>query len=204
MQESFPRPRYRLRSLKQGSQPPAPGTTRRIHRGSDPPAHARPGPERRRCLVRLEEYPGLDAGNGAVWFHQPGSDPAECWLFDAKDCVGATLLGRRFTCDRRLRAARRFLVVAQHRATPAYFADVGRDLDGRISGVGVVDEEAGGERTCGEPLLPGLIGVERRPRTPVRRPRTPRRPAPAGPRPPSRRPASHGIPRHRRPAARSR
>lgn len=92
-------------------------------------------------LVRLEEYPGLDAWDGAVWFRQPGSDQAECWLFDAKDCVSATLLGRRFTCDRRLRAVHRFLVMANHRATPAYFADLGRELDGRVNGVEVVDED---------------------------------------------------------------
>lgn len=92
-------------------------------------------------LVRLEEYPGLDAWDGAVWLRRPGTDSEECWLFDAKDCVSATLLGRQFTCDRRLPAARRFLVVAQHRSTPAYFADLRRELDGRTSGVTLVDED---------------------------------------------------------------
>jgi restriction endonuclease in pPIWI_RE module len=92
-------------------------------------------------LVRLEEYPGLDAWDGAVWLRSSGTDSEECWLFDAKDCVSATLLGRQFTCDRRLPAARRFLVVAKHRATRAYFADLRREMDGRTSGVEVVDEE---------------------------------------------------------------
>ncbi|MFI1369947.1 restriction endonuclease-related protein [Streptomyces griseochromogenes] len=92
-------------------------------------------------IVCLEEYPWLDAWDGAVRFHQPGSGQPESWLFDAKDCVSATLLGRRFTCDRRLRANRLFLVVAQQRATPAYFADLIRELDGRVSGIEVVDED---------------------------------------------------------------
>ncbi|MEK8142293.1 hypothetical protein NKH18_06790 [Streptomyces sp. M10(2022)] len=92
-------------------------------------------------LVRLDEYPGLDAWDGAVRFREPNSDQDECWLFDAKDCLSATLLGRKFTCDRRLRAVRRFLVLAKHRATAAYFADLGRELDGRVSGVEVVDED---------------------------------------------------------------
>ncbi|MFD8631749.1 hypothetical protein [Streptomyces sp. NPDC059533] len=92
-------------------------------------------------LVRLEEYPWLDAWDGAVRFRQTGAGQHESWLFDAKDCVSATLLGRRFTYDRRLRANRLFLVVAKQRATPAYFADLIRELDGRVSGVEVVDED---------------------------------------------------------------
>ncbi|POX43410.1 hypothetical protein C3486_00310 [Streptomyces sp. Ru73] len=93
-------------------------------------------------LVRLEEYPGLDSWDGAVWFHRPGSASDECWLFDAKDCVSATLLGRRFNCDYQLRATRRFLVVAKHRATPAYLTDLSRELDGRVNGLEIVDEDA--------------------------------------------------------------
>ncbi|MFE9558850.1 hypothetical protein ACFYOD_36010 [Streptomyces sp. NPDC006703] len=92
--------------------------------------------------VRLEEYPGLDAWDGATYFPRPGSDQEECWLFDAKDCVSASLLGRTFTNDLRVRADRRFLVVANHRATPAYLADLKREMDGRVRGISVLDETA--------------------------------------------------------------
>ncbi|WP_149830015.1 hypothetical protein [Streptomyces tailanensis] len=93
------------------------------------------------CPIRvsLERYPLMDTWDGSLHFtHGDGS--AECWLFDAKDTVSATLLGRCFSPPSEPEAARRFLVLAQHRATPAYRADLERELHGRVRGITVMDE----------------------------------------------------------------
>lgn len=93
------------------------------------------------CPVRvsLERYPLMDTWDGSLRFTR-GDGSTECWLFDAKDTVSATLLGRCFSPSPEPEATRRFLVLAQHRATPAYRADLERELHGRVRGITVIDE----------------------------------------------------------------
>ncbi|MFE7782143.1 restriction endonuclease-related protein [Streptomyces nigrescens] len=89
--------------------------------------------------VTLERYPLMDTWDGSLRFTY-GDGISECWLFDAKDTVSATLLGRCFSPPPEPEAARRFLVLAQHRATPAYRGDLERELHGRVRGITVIDE----------------------------------------------------------------
>lgn len=91
----------------------------------------------------VEPWPCLDAWDGALTFHGTGQGGgAECWAFDAKDCSSPALLARGFTCDPRVRATRRIIVVPMHRLkTRGYLTDLRRELDGRVSGVEVLDEE---------------------------------------------------------------
>ncbi|MEU6825452.1 hypothetical protein ABZ921_32960 [Streptomyces atriruber] len=91
--------------------------------------------------VALERYPLMDAWDGSVRFTR-GDGTTELWLFDAKDTVSATLLGRCFRPPPEPEATRRFLVLANHRATPAYRADLERELHGRVRGITVADESA--------------------------------------------------------------
>ncbi|MFE4331393.1 hypothetical protein ACFRQM_18780 [Streptomyces sp. NPDC056831] len=91
--------------------------------------------------VTLERYPLMDTWDGSLHFTR-GDGTSQCWLFDAKDTVSATLLGRCFSPPPEPEATRRFLVLAQHRATPAYRADLERELHGRVRGITVTDETA--------------------------------------------------------------
>ncbi|MET9664977.1 hypothetical protein ABZY19_06350 [Streptomyces sp. NPDC006475] len=91
----------------------------------------------------LEDWPCLDAWDMAVTFkaQEPGAD-AECWVVDAKDCSSPALLARGFRCDPRVPARRRIIVIPMDRLrTPGYRADLERELQGRVSGVEVLDEK---------------------------------------------------------------
>ncbi|MEV6987019.1 hypothetical protein AB0M95_37985, partial [Sphaerisporangium sp. NPDC051017] len=98
-------------------------------------------------LVRVRPWPALDAWDFAVEF--PGTEDGasssvtrECWAADAKDCSSPALLARTFKCDPRVRATRRYIVLPMHRVRQVgYVADLERELDGRVAGVRVVDEE---------------------------------------------------------------
>ncbi|GAA3496708.1 hypothetical protein GCM10019016_038090 [Streptomyces prasinosporus] len=94
------------------------------------------------CLC-VEDWPCLDAWDMAVTFKakEPGAE-AECWAVDAKDCSSPALLARGFHCDPRVPARRHIIVVPMHRLrTPGYRADLERELQGRVSGVEVLDEK---------------------------------------------------------------
>ncbi|MCX4776751.1 hypothetical protein [Streptomyces sp. NBC_01264] len=94
--------------------------------------------------VRTEPWPCLDAWDGALTFEplSPGGE-GECWAIDAKDCASPTLLARGFRIDLRVSARRRIIVVPMHRLkTPGYLADLERELQGRVTGVEVLDEKA--------------------------------------------------------------
>ncbi|MFE2361084.1 restriction endonuclease-related protein [Streptomyces virginiae] len=93
--------------------------------------------------VRTEPWPCLDAWDGALTFEpvNPGGE-RECWAIDAKDCASPTLLARGFRSDPRVPARRRIIVVPMHRLqTPGYIADLERELQGRVTGVEVLDEK---------------------------------------------------------------
>ncbi|MEU2609904.1 hypothetical protein [Streptomyces albus] len=94
------------------------------------------------CLS-VEDWPCLDAWDMAVTFKakEPGAE-AECWAVDAKDCSSPALLARGFRCDPRVPARRHIIVIPMHRLrTPGYCADLERELQGRVSGVEVLDEK---------------------------------------------------------------
>ena len=96
--------------------------------------------------VRLTAYPGLDALDLLIEFLGTSDDqhPAvvQTWGVDAKDQVSARLLGRSFTWPGSIRCERRFLALPMHRARhPGYIGDLNVELEGRVHGVEVVDEE---------------------------------------------------------------
>jgi hypothetical protein len=96
--------------------------------------------------VRLTAYPRLDALDLLIEFLSVGDDGrpvvVETWGVDAKDQVSARLLGRSFTWPDSIRCDRRFLVLPMHRARhPGYVGDLTAELEGRVDGVEVVDEE---------------------------------------------------------------
>jgi hypothetical protein len=96
--------------------------------------------------VRLTAYPRLDALDLLIEFLGAGNDGrlvvVETWGVDAKDQVSARLLGRGFTWPDSIRCDRRFLALPMHRARhPEYVGDLTAELEGRVSGVEVVDEE---------------------------------------------------------------
>lgn len=93
--------------------------------------------------VRLEPWPCLDAWDAAVTFEplEPSGE-TECWAVDAKDCSSPALLARGFRIDARVRAQRRIIVLPMHRVrTPGYRADLERELQGRVAGIEVLDEQ---------------------------------------------------------------
>lgn len=93
--------------------------------------------------LSVEGWPCLDAWDVAVRFkaQEPGAE-AECWVVDAKDCSSPALLARGFRCDPRVPAKRRIIVIPLHRlSTAGYRADLERELQGRVSGVEVLDEK---------------------------------------------------------------
>ncbi|MFD4621493.1 hypothetical protein [Streptomyces sp. NPDC058475] len=91
----------------------------------------------------VEDWPCLDAWDMALKFKAQGPGAgAECWAVDAKDCSSPALLARGFRCDPRVPAQRRIIVIPMHRLrTPGYRADLERELQGRVSGVEVLDEK---------------------------------------------------------------
>ncbi|MFF0250331.1 restriction endonuclease-related protein [Streptosporangium sandarakinum] len=94
--------------------------------------------------VRIQAWPCLDAWDAAVMFEplRPGQEK-ECWVIDAKDCSSPALLARGFRSDPRVPARRRIIVVPMHRRKmPGYVADLERELQGRVTGVEVLDEQA--------------------------------------------------------------
>ncbi|MGW8718989.1 restriction endonuclease-related protein [Streptomyces althioticus] len=93
-------------------------------------------------MLCVEDWPCLDAWDMALTFKdQEPSAEAECWAVDAKDCSSPALLARGFRCDSRVLARRRIIVIPMHRLkTPGYHADLERELQGRVSGVEVLDE----------------------------------------------------------------
>lgn len=95
--------------------------------------------------ARLHRWPGMDACDVAVEFPDPAApndtERSEWWAGDAKDCASATLLGRSFKWDPRMRARRRFLILPQHRfELKHYVDDLEREMQGRSEGVRVVSE----------------------------------------------------------------
>ncbi|MGW4891004.1 restriction endonuclease-related protein [Kitasatospora sp. NPDC004240] len=94
--------------------------------------------------VQIEPWPHLDAWDGAVTFTPMlPQETAECWVFDAKDCSSPALLARKFCSDPRVPARRRIIVLPTHRAqTPGYRADLERELQGRVTGIEILDEKA--------------------------------------------------------------
>lgn len=93
--------------------------------------------------VSIEAWPGLDAYDIRLSF---AADPAsgrryEVWGADAKDQVSPTLLGKGFRWKPDPPCDRRFLVLPLHRAhQPGYVQDLVTELEGRVSGVTVIDE----------------------------------------------------------------
>lgn len=92
--------------------------------------------------IAVEAWPGLDAYDIRVSFYS-GKDVVEVWGADAKDQVSAGLLGLGFTWKPEPPCDKRFLVLPKHRAAqPGYVADLITELQGRISGVSVLEESA--------------------------------------------------------------
>ncbi|WP_344385919.1 hypothetical protein [Streptomyces thermolineatus] len=93
-------------------------------------------------LVRTEPWPCLDAWDAALRFKALAPHAGEeCWVIDAKDCSSPGLLARGFRIDLRVPAGRRIIVVPMHRLkAPGYLADLERELQGRVTGVEVLDE----------------------------------------------------------------
>jgi hypothetical protein len=95
--------------------------------------------------VRITPYPGVDLLDVLIEFlADDASDPAtvETWGVDAKDQVSAHLLGRGFSWPNALPCDRRYLALPTHRAAqPGYVDDLKFELDGRVKGVRVIDEE---------------------------------------------------------------
>lgn len=94
--------------------------------------------------IRLTAYPALDTLDILIEFLRPddtGTGVVETWGLDAKDQASARLLGRMFRWPDTLPCDRRFLVLPMHRARQTgYVADLKAELEGRTSGVEVVDE----------------------------------------------------------------
>ncbi|MFD5784587.1 hypothetical protein [Streptomyces sp. NPDC126933] len=95
--------------------------------------------------ARLHRWPGIDACDVAVEFPDPAApddpDQSEWWAGDAKDCTSATMLGRSFTWNQRMRAGRRFLILPWHRFEQKHYVDdLKREMQGRSDGVRVVSE----------------------------------------------------------------
>ena len=96
--------------------------------------------------VRVEAWPGLDAYDLRVRFldvARPGSDtPLAVWGADAKDQVSPWLLAVGFGWKPEPPCDRRFLVLPMHRARqPGYIEDLSVELEGRVAGVTVMDED---------------------------------------------------------------
>jgi hypothetical protein len=94
--------------------------------------------------VRVTAYPEVDTLDVLIEFLSPGSDPVvlESWGVDAKDQVSAHLLGRGFSWPQGFSCTSRFLALPMHRARqPQYVSDLRSELDGRVAGVAVIDEE---------------------------------------------------------------
>ncbi|MEU1193809.1 hypothetical protein [Streptomyces sp. NPDC005859] len=93
--------------------------------------------------LHVEDWPCLDAWDMALTFKaQEAGAESERWAVDAKDCSSPALLARGFRCDPRVPARRRIIVIPMHRLrTPGYRTDLERELQGRVSGVEVLDEK---------------------------------------------------------------
>jgi hypothetical protein len=96
--------------------------------------------------VRVTAYPALDTLDILIEFISPGDgEPVveETWGADAKDHASARLLGRGFAWPSgEPECSQRFLVLPTHRAEePGYIADLTGELEGRVSGVHVVNEK---------------------------------------------------------------
>ncbi|MWA07253.1 hypothetical protein F8568_044370 [Actinomadura sp. LD22] len=92
--------------------------------------------------INVEPWPGLDAYDIRVSFLSR-SGVVEVWGADAKDQSSPGLLGLGFTWRSDPPCDRRFLVLPKHRADqPGYVADLTTELQGRMSGVSVVSEDA--------------------------------------------------------------
>lgn len=96
-------------------------------------------------VVRVTPYPGVDALDVLIEFLRPGAsgvpEVVETWGVDAKDQVSARLLGRGFTWPQAPVCDRRYLALPAHRAVqPGYISDLEAELDGRVAGVHVIDE----------------------------------------------------------------
>ena len=95
--------------------------------------------------VRVTPYPALDQLDVLVEFlDRDGPEPrvVETWGVDAKDQVSAHLLGRAFAWPSDIECDRRFLALPMHRSRrPGYVADLRTALDGRVSGLDVIDED---------------------------------------------------------------
>ncbi len=95
--------------------------------------------------VKVTPYPGVDALDVLIQFlrRDTGGETrvVETWGVDAKDQVSARLLGRGFTWPERPVCERRYLALPMHRAVqPGYISDLEAELDGRVAGVHVIDE----------------------------------------------------------------
>jgi hypothetical protein len=95
--------------------------------------------------ARLHRWPVMDACDVAVEFPDPAApddiERSEWWAGDAKDCASATLLGRSFKWDHRMRARRRFLILPRHRFEQKHYVDdLKREMRGRSEGVQVISE----------------------------------------------------------------
>jgi REase associating with pPIWI_RE/pPIWI_RE three-gene island domain Y len=94
--------------------------------------------------VAIEEWPGLEAYDIRLSFsgNPRTGRPEEVWGADAKDQVSPGLLGTRFRWKDEPPCDRRFLVLPTHRARqPGYVEDLDVELEGRVTGVVVIDEE---------------------------------------------------------------
>jgi hypothetical protein len=96
--------------------------------------------------IRVEAWPGLDAYDLRVLFldpTQPGLDtPLAVWGADAKDQASPWLLALGFGWKPEPPCERRFLVLPMHRAQqPGYPEDLSTELEGRIAGLAVIDED---------------------------------------------------------------
>jgi len=103
------------------------------------------GDKRFEGRVRVTPYPGLDALDILIEFLSARGDETvvdETWGADAKDQASARLLGRGFSWPGVPECGRRFLVLPTHRAAqPGYAADLTAEIEGRVTGVEVVDEK---------------------------------------------------------------
>lgn len=96
--------------------------------------------------IRVEAWPGLDAYDLRVLFFDPiraGLEtPVAVWGADAKDQASPWLLAVGFNWKPEPPCERSFLVLPMHRAQqPGYVEDLSAELDGRVSGVLVIDED---------------------------------------------------------------
>jgi hypothetical protein len=96
--------------------------------------------------VFLQPWPGRDAFDLLVAFLDPNKPdverPVEVWGADGKDHASPSLLAIGFRWKHNPRCDKRFLVLPMHRAHQlGYVRDLETELEGRDSGVTVVDEE---------------------------------------------------------------